>query len=101
MKQNKMYPYNEFSVELDDKGKVIEKMPTKRKTVVIYPHEAEYWNDRITQNRLFYELNDKANEEKTEERIKLEQEAIEFGVKFTNKISDEKLKERIETAKNK
>lgn len=100
MEQNKQYKFNEFNVSLDEKGKIIDKMPTKRKSVVIYPHEAEWHNERIEQTKVYYELDKKAQlKEKTPERIALEEEAIRLEISFTDKIGDEKLQERINTKK--
>lgn len=118
LKQNQMYKYNEFSVELDNNGKVLEKMPTKRKSVTIFPHEAKHWNDRIDQNRLLYELadseekkriaaeNEKLKKEtekrkKAEERLALEKEANDLKIQFRSDIGDDKLREKIETEKAK
>lgn len=99
MKQNEMYKYNEFSVVLDRDGKILDKMNTARKTVVIYPHEAEYWNERIQQNKMYYELVEEIKEGKTKERLSLESEANSLGVKFRENIGDDKLQEKINEAK--
>lgn len=47
--------YLEFNVQIDG-GRIIEKMPTARKTVMIWEHEAERLNSVSRQTRLYYEL---------------------------------------------
>jgi len=47
--------YNEFTVVIQD-GKIIEKMPTARKSVMIYEHEAERLNNSTIQTKIHYEL---------------------------------------------
>lgn len=89
---NKQQKYNEYSVSLN-KGEIVEKMPTLRKTVMIYPHEAEWYNKRINQNKLYYEL---AEEKSKYDREALEKEANENGITFRANISDAKLSDKIE-----
>lgn len=99
MEQNKQYKYNEFIAEIDGEGNVIEKMPTKRKSVVIYPHEAEWHNERKGQTKMYYELA-KQKSEKSIERIAMEKEANDLGVTFMKNIGDVKLQEKIDNVKN-
>lgn len=47
--------YLEFNV-LVDGGKIIEKMPTARKSVMVWEHEVERMNSVSMQTRLYYEL---------------------------------------------
>ena len=47
--------YNEFKVSMDGK-KIVEKMPTLRKTVMIYDHEAKRMNKVSGQTKFYYEL---------------------------------------------
>lgn len=68
MKQEK---YLEFNVQIDG-GKIIEKMPTARKYVMIYAHEAERLNSVSRQTRLHYELAKK--EEAKKEPVKQQED---------------------------
>lgn len=70
------------------------KVPTKRGQVSIHEHEAELNNSYFKQNRLWYEL---AEEELSDVR----KQANELGIKYSDKISDEKLQIKIDEFLNK
>jgi len=72
MKQEK---YLEFNVQIDG-GKIIEKMPTARKVVMIYEHEAERLNSTSRQTRLYYELAKKEEVKKEPEKETKEKEEV-------------------------
>jgi hypothetical protein len=63
MEQHK---YNEFDVQVDN-GRIVQKMPTLRKSVMIYDHDAERNNSVFRQTKLWYELVD---DEKPKETVK-------------------------------
>lgn len=95
---NKQHKYHEFIVQIHD-GKIIEKMPTARKTVMIYDHEAERHNNTVNQTKFYYE---KAEEEVavkgSEELSNLEvlrQKAKELGIKGVHVMKEETLIEKI------
>jgi len=54
--------YNEFKVLMAD-GKIAEKMPTARKSVMIYEHDAERMNKVSGQTKMYYELAKKPQKE--------------------------------------
>jgi len=58
----KLLKYYEYNVQLDG-GKIVEKMPTPRKHVTLYPHDAERNNSTVKQTKLWYELADAPKEE--------------------------------------
>lgn len=60
--------YLEFNVQIDD-GKIIEKMPTARKSVMIYAHDVEILNSVSRQTRLYYELAKKETKKEPEEVV--------------------------------
>lgn len=64
--------YLEFNVQIDG-GKIIEKMPTARKFVMIWEHEAERLNSVSKQTRLYYEL---AKKEEPKKELKQEEKAV-------------------------
>lgn len=100
----KQEKYFEFTVQLDG-GKIIEKMPTARKFVMIYDHEAERMNNLVRQTRTFYEKaiveEMKPKEvvaEVSQETTRLEalrQQAKELGVKGAHVMKEETLIEKI------
>jgi len=57
--------YNEFTVQIDN-GKIVQKMPTLRKSVMIYEHEAERLNNVVRQTKTYYELAEEKKIEKVE-----------------------------------
>lgn len=59
--------YLEFNVQIDG-GKIIEKMPTARRSVMIYEHEAERLNNVSRQTKLYYELAKKEEVKKETEK---------------------------------
>jgi hypothetical protein len=95
--------YNEFTIQVD-KGKIIEKMPTARKSVMIYEHEAELLNNVSKQTKFYYELAEVSKEtitiEKSEKLLNdLRFEAKELGIKGYQIMKKEKLIEKINEAK--
>jgi len=91
--------YNEFEVRGKlVKGKFIidKKESTDRGHVMISEGDANVNNLQTRFTKLHYEL---AKVEKSEERIALETEAKELGIKFRDDIGDAKLLEKINEAK--
>jgi hypothetical protein len=66
----KQFKYNEFTV-LVVRGEIVEKMPTARKSVMIYEHDAEINNKVCAQTRLYYEKAEVAVEVKQPEKVKV------------------------------
>ena len=101
MKQEKYY---EYIVQMQN-GKVAEKMPTARKSVMIYPFEAERLNSTVAQTKLFYEKATvetmKGKEELAETSSKddkleeLRMQAKDLGVRGAHTMKEETLIERI------
>jgi hypothetical protein len=91
--------FNEFTVTgriVKGEFKIDKKEPTERGHVMISERDADTNNRQTRFNFLHYEL---AKVEKSEERIALETEAKELGIKFRDNIGDAKLLEKINEAK--
>lgn len=94
----KQEKYFEFTVQLDG-GKIIEKMPTARKFVMIYDFEAERHNNQVRQTKLFYEKAEDQSADKGSEDLSnlevLRQKAKELGIKGVHVMKEETLIEKI------
>jgi len=69
------------------------------RTVSIHEHEAELNNIHTKTTKLLYELDEEVADEKSPERILLEEEATELGITFRGNIGDAKLQEKVNKAK--
>lgn len=86
--------YNEFNVIFDNKGNIIERSATKRKTVRISEHTANVNNGYIDSTKLLYELADEKPD-----RPALFAEAEELGLDVPKNIKTDQLINKIKEAK--
>lgn len=97
--------YNEFKVILDNKGNIIKKNATERKTVRISEYTANVNNQYVDSTKLLYELaGEKSNETdvkkiEKEHRKSLFEKAKELGLDVPKNIKTDLLINKIKEAK--
>jgi predicted RNase H-like HicB family nuclease len=92
---NTQKKYNEFTVQLEN-GQIVQKMPTLRKSVMIYPFEAERLNNVVRQTKTYYELADEVKKVIQEPK----KETILDGEELKKDLTLEKLMEYSEAQVN-
>lgn len=83
--------YNEFTVTVDN-GQIVQKMPTLKGYVMIYPHEAERLNNVFKQTKTYYELAAKPEPVRPEPANTKNDDEELYGEELKKDLTIEKLK---------